>query len=98
MSTYKAWTCTSIASGVFLVHFAPGYSLGRSYTWTAVALFLLQWLVYGIYSVILYPRFFSPLRHLPSPPVSGSLPRSTRSLKPSSGGFILYGTLFKDLG
>lgn len=68
MSTYKAWTCTSIASGVFLVHFAPGYSLGRSYTWTAVALFLLQWLVYGIYSVILYPRFFSPLRHLPSPP------------------------------
>jgi hypothetical protein len=69
MSTYRFWAGTSIASSVLLVHLAPEYSVGGSYTWTAIPLFLLQWLVYGVYSVVLYPRFVSPLRHLPSPPV-----------------------------
>ncbi|ERF74949.1 hypothetical protein EPUS_05157 [Endocarpon pusillum Z07020] len=68
MSTYRFWAGTSIASSIFLVQLAPEYSVGGSYIWTAVPLFLLQWLVYAFYSIILYPKFFSPLRHLPSPP------------------------------
>ena len=69
LSTYRFWAASSVASSILLVHFASNYSVGRSYTWTATSLFLLQWLVYGIYSVILYPRYISPLRHLPMPSV-----------------------------
>lgn len=69
MSTYRFWAGTSIASSILLVKLAPHYSIGGSYTWTAISLFLVQWLMYGTYAVILYPRFFSPLRHLPGPPV-----------------------------
>jgi len=69
MSTYRFWAGNSIASSILLVKLAPAYSIGGSYTWTAVPLFLLQWLAYAIYSIILYPKIFSPLRHLPSPPV-----------------------------
>lgn len=34
--------------------------------------YLLFWLVYGVYTVLIYPRFVSPLRHLPTVP-GGSL-------------------------
>jgi hypothetical protein len=73
MSTYRFWAGNSIASSILLVKLAPAYSIGGSYTWTAVPLFLLQWLAFAIYSIILYPRYFSPLRHLPGPPVGVSL-------------------------
>jgi cytochrome P450 len=67
-STYKAWATSSIATSLLLVYLAPTYSVGGSFTLTAASIFCLQWLVYGIYAVIIYPRFLSPLRHLPEPP------------------------------
>jgi hypothetical protein len=79
MSTYRFWAGSSVAASILLVNLAPKCSVGGSYTWTAVSLFLLQWLVYGIYAIILYPRYFSPLRHLPSPPVCHS-PKERDSL------------------
>ncbi len=66
-STYKAWATSSIAISLLLVNLAPQHSLGGSFTLTATSIFCLQWLVYGIYAVIIYPRFLSPLRHLPEP-------------------------------
>lgn len=72
MSTYRFWAGSSIVSSILLVNLAPEYSVGGSYTWTAIPLFLLQWLRWAVYAVILYPRFFSPLRHLPGPSVRAS--------------------------
>jgi hypothetical protein len=69
MSRYSSWAVTSVTSSVLLMQLLPQYSVGGSYIWTAILLFLAQWLVYGIYAVILYPRYFSPLRHLPGPSV-----------------------------
>ena len=68
-STYKFWAGTSIAVSILLIVWAPHYSLGRSYIWTALSFFALQWVIYGIYAVVIYPRYVSPLRHLPTPPV-----------------------------
>lgn len=50
-----------------LVQFAPQYSVSQSLIWTAVSIFILEWFVYELYDVIVYPKFLSPLRHLPQP-------------------------------
>lgn len=42
--------------------FIPGYGLGG-------AVFLAQYFVLKFYRIFLYPKFFSPLRHLPGPGV-----------------------------
>ena len=36
---------------------------------TSVGVFLLQYVAVKLYRIILYPAFFSPLRHLPGPTV-----------------------------
>jgi hypothetical protein len=92
MSTYRFWAAVSTTSSVIIVHLAPKYSVGGSYIWTAVSLFLLQWLLYGVYSIVLYPKFFSPLRHLPSPEVSRSSTGTGISLlKPDQGASFFMG-------
>ncbi|KAK5083922.1 hypothetical protein LTR05_006429 [Lithohypha guttulata] len=65
-SSYTFWTGSSIAASILLVKAAPEFTLSQSVTKTAIAIFFAQWLVYGIYAVILYPRYLSPLRHLPT--------------------------------
>ncbi|EXJ53876.1 hypothetical protein A1O7_09212 [Cladophialophora yegresii CBS 114405] len=72
LSTYSFWAASSIASAVLLVQFTPQYSLRQSYSWTASTLFALQWLVYFLYSVFIYPHYTSPMRHLPT--VKGGSP------------------------
>jgi cytochrome P450 len=69
MSTYKYWISESIA-GAFLLRalVAPRYSILHSNVWTGAILFALHWLVYGFYMVIIYPKFISPLRDIPSVP------------------------------
>ena len=67
MSSYRTWVVSSLASAIGLVRFFPHLSIRHSYTLTALAVFSLYWVVYGIYSVIIWPRFISPLRHLPGP-------------------------------
>ena len=68
LSSYRVWTVTSIAGSFLLNKFAPQYSLRHSYLWTAATIFLSVSLVYYIYAVVIWPRVFSPMRHLPMPP------------------------------
>ncbi|KIV95429.1 hypothetical protein PV10_03087 [Exophiala mesophila] len=67
MSTYRCWLTVSLASAIVLVRGFPSYSVLGSHVLTALSVFLLHWIVYGIYTVIIYPHFVSPLRHLPGP-------------------------------
>lgn len=67
MSTYRFWAASSLSASILVVAAVPEYSIRNSVLWTALLLFGTQWLVYGIYAVIIYPRFVSPLRHLPQP-------------------------------
>ena|SRR2546423_9509792 len=69
LATYPFWLGSSLIASVLLVNFAPHYSVHKSYPWTAAVLFLCQWIIYGVYTVVIYPRFISPLRHLPQPKV-----------------------------
>lgn len=53
------------------------------FAWTFVGAYLLQCLSFGIWSIFLYPFYFSPLRHLPQPKTGntfllGQFPRITR--------------------
>jgi cytochrome P450 len=66
-TTYTFWACTSSAAALLLNRYAPRFTIAQSFKWTALVLFLTQWLVYGIYAVIIYPHFVSPLRDLPEP-------------------------------
>ncbi|RDW77310.1 cytochrome P450 monooxygenase-like protein [Coleophoma cylindrospora] len=61
---------SSAAASFALVNFQPNVLLFSrpSYLGTFVQLFLVQFILWGIWKVLLYPKFFSPLRHLPSPP------------------------------
>lgn len=73
LNTYEFWSVCSISSSILLVHYAPvNLSVCHSVPLTAGALFLSWWLIYGIYAVVLYPRYLSPLRHLPTPKVRGT--------------------------
>jgi hypothetical protein len=76
LATYKFWLGSSLIASVLLVKYAPDYSINESYPWTAVVLFLSQWIVYGLYAVVIYPRFISPLRHLPQPKVCSASSRT----------------------
>lgn len=60
----------SIAGGLSLYQYAPEYLLFGSAIATAITLFVLQVLVLLTYKIVIYPNYLSPLRHLPSPPVS----------------------------
>lgn len=61
----------AIGSYVLVVH-APNYVLSSRPTFvgTFVQLFILLFVARLFYQVVLYPRYFSPLRHLPGPKVS----------------------------
>lgn len=70
MQSVKTFALTSVPGSVLLVRQVPRLAIANSYIWTASVLFLVQLFVFAIWKVILYPRFFSPLRHLPQPKVS----------------------------
>ncbi|OCK76578.1 cytochrome P450 [Lepidopterella palustris CBS 459.81] len=58
----------SILLSLFVNQYAPAYSVCHSFYWTATALFSAQVLLHAIWSIIIYPKLLSPLRHLPTPP------------------------------
>ena len=60
----------SVAGVYSLYQYAPDYLLFRSVIATVVALFAAQVVALLTYKIVIYPNYFSPLRHLPSPPVS----------------------------
>ena len=56
----------SASLSLLLSRYAPQYSFGVFFTGTL--LFFAQFTAYVLWSVALYPRFFSPLRHVPTAP------------------------------
>ena len=61
---------SSLTASFILVHVAPHYSVSASYFRTFVFLEAVQVLLGLLWQVILYPKLFSPFRHLPQPKVS----------------------------
>ncbi|KAL9621780.1 MAG: hypothetical protein Q9160_003752 [Pyrenula sp. 1 TL-2023] len=67
MVSYTTWLIGAAVGSFALIQFAPQYSVSNSVVWTAVSIFILESLAYELYDVIIYPKFLSPLRHLPQP-------------------------------
>ena len=68
-------TISSLAGSFGLVRLAPQYSPSRYFIATFVLVFLGEIIAAITWQAILWPRFISPLRHLPEPtvrPISGS--------------------------
>lgn len=63
-------TLSSLMGSFCLVQFAPHYSISVSYVQTLAVLQFVLTTAAAIWKVILWPKLFSPLRHLPSPSVS----------------------------
>lgn len=80
---------SSVAGSFFLVHNAPQYSFSASYVKTFLALEAIQILLGLVWQAILYPKLFSPFRHLPQPKVG---PHSQPIMSPAKT--ILQGGSF----
>lgn len=65
-TTYRAWFVEAVTAAYLLTRYAPNYTIKESIPWTAAVFFFAQWFLYGFYVVIIYHRFVSPLRHLPT--------------------------------
>jgi hypothetical protein len=66
----KALLLSSAAITFFSFRYAPQVALfPRSYFWNIASLFLIQQCAQLGWSIIVYPLFLSPLRHLPQPSV-----------------------------
>ena len=71
---------SSVAGSLILVHKAPDYSISASYVKTFLVLETIHILLGLVWKVVLYPKLFSPLRHLPQPKVRRPLSNPTTSL------------------
>ena len=69
----------SVAGSFLLVYKAPNYSISASVVKTFLVLEIIHILLGLLWKVVLYPKLFSPLRHLPQPKVR-LLSHSTKSL------------------
>ena len=61
---------SAVAEAVALVLLFPDYSIRRSFGLSFAAILSLHILVLGLWTIVIYPKLFSPLRHLPQPSVS----------------------------
>jgi hypothetical protein len=69
-SSLKAFAVVSALSTYVLVERRPDLLLFSrpSYLGTFVQLWFLQFFLWAVYHILIYPNFVSPIRHLPSPP------------------------------
>ena len=83
---------SSVAGSLILVHKAPGYSISASAVKTFLVLETIHILLGLVWKIVLYPKLFSPLRHLPQPKVR-PLSNPTTSLAKSTlqGGSFFNG-------
>lgn len=67
---FKGLTALSALATYILVEHQPSLLLSSSpsYAGTFAQAWLLTFWLWAVWRVLLYPKFFSPLRHLPSPP------------------------------
>ncbi|KAK3705727.1 hypothetical protein LTR37_013170 [Vermiconidia calcicola] len=56
----------SVGISILLQRYAPQYSIGAIAT--SLVLFFTAFTAHQAWSIIIYPRFFSPIRNLPTPP------------------------------
>ena len=67
---WKYFALFSVTASFLTVQYLPRYSLSASYVLNFLALFVILAIGGGTWTIILYPKLFDPLRHLPSPSVS----------------------------
>jgi hypothetical protein len=92
--TWRVGALISLAASSLLALLAPDYVIASSLLRTFMVLFLAQISLTSIYQVFLYPKLFSPLRHLPGPSVSSPRAVERRSLIDcSQGGSFINGQL-----
>jgi hypothetical protein len=65
-----SWTLIAILAAVLVTIFKPAYAICNSFVLTVISAILASWVLRFIYSAVLYPTFFTPLKHIPMPPVS----------------------------
>ncbi|KAH8705044.1 putative cytochrome P450 [Talaromyces proteolyticus] len=63
-----SWSLIGIIVAVLVIKFKPEYSVHESYFLTVPAAILISWILRFIYSAILYPVYFTPVKHIPTPP------------------------------
>lgn len=63
----RTYIATAVVGALALSRLAPQYLLKDSILRTGVALYFAQLFLFFLWTVLLYPRVFSPLRHLPQP-------------------------------
>lgn len=71
---WTAFAVSSIVGSILLVHMLPQSLISTSYFRAFFTLFLAQAFTGFVWSVIVYPKFFNPLRNLPTPPVIPLIP------------------------
>lgn len=67
-----------------LTKYAPHFSVGL--IGTGILLFLLQLLAWNAWAILVYPRFFSPIRHVPEAPDGEFFTGHTRKIFKASSG------------
>ena len=63
-------TISSLAGSFGLLRLAPQYSPSSYFVATFLLVFLVECIAAIVWQAIIWPRFISPLRNLPEPPVS----------------------------
>jgi hypothetical protein len=76
--------CLSPPASILLRHYAPALSLGVIST--PIVLFLALFVVKITWAVVIYPKFFSPLRHLPTPDDNAFFSGQTKRVFREAGG------------
>lgn len=70
-------------SSLLIQRYAPQYFFGQ--VWTPLTIFVVLFTAWKLWSLILYPNFFSPLRHLPTPPGGFFLGQTREVMRDPSG-------------
>ena len=71
---WTAFAVSSVVGSVLTIYIAPRSFISASYARAFCVLFLAQAFLGLSWSLIVYPKFFNPLRNLPTPPVSRLVP------------------------
>ena len=73
-SPWKIVALSSLGLSIATVQFIPQYSIATSYTWMFFAIVVVQLFSLFSWNVIIFPKVFSPFRHLPGPKASRRSP------------------------
>ena len=66
---WRSVALAAVGGSVALIRFLPAYSLHISHFQIFSVLLLAIGAITAFYRILLYPYFFSPFKHLPSPSV-----------------------------